>query len=251
MSEAVVEHSGMSIERTDEELEAQFQAWQAARDKRAMQLSRDARAVFAAMEGWQRVTTPEAWLATCEQAGQDYRSGRFLIERLGASRHLDPELMATLWGLRQKLVAEGGKSAAESMLADVAVTSYYNSLRIQRWIGDLAIAIEHAFFAQDSPSARFEERHGRVEGLFVEAQLERLAEELLPLQERANRMLLRNLKALAELRRAPAPSVAIGQAGQVNVGSQQGNIASSTPDDATDSIEKAVNRHAARSASAQ
>ena len=52
-----------------------------------------------------------------------------------------------------------------------------------------------------------------------------MAEELLPLQERANRMVLRNLKALADLRRAAAPSVAIGSAQQVNVGAQQVNVA--------------------------
>jgi len=218
--------SETTVERSDAELESWYREWKAERDQRVTQMRRDARAVFHAMEGWQRVTTPEVWQATCDQAGQDYRSGRFSIEQLGASRHLDPTLMATLWGLRQKLVAEGGKTAAESMLADVAVTSYYNSLRIQRWIGDLAIAIEREFFGEHGPTARFEARNGRVEGLVLEAQLERMAEELLPLQERANRMLLRNLKALAELRRAPAPSVAIGQAGQVNLGNgaQQVNL---------------------------
>lgn len=224
MSEASIEPSDTSVERTDAELEAQFQAWQAERDQRALQLRRDARAVFSAMEGWQRVESPEAWVETAEQAGRDYRTGRFFIERLGGSRHLDPELMAVLWGVRQQLIADGGKTAAEHLLADVAVTAYYNSLRIQRWIGDLAIDIENEFFGQTGPSARFEDRYGRVEGLVLEAQLERMAEELLPLQERANRMLLRNLKALVDLRRGPAPTVAINQAGQVNVGSQQVNV---------------------------
>jgi hypothetical protein len=227
MSETSIEPSETHVEPTAEELEAQFQAWQAERDQRAMQLRRDARAVFAAMQGWQRITTPEAWVETAEQAGRDYRTGRFFIERLGAERHLEPELMATLWGLRQKLVAESGKTAAEQMLADVATVAYYNALRVQRWIGDLSIAIENEFFGQSGPSARFEERYGRVEGLVLEAQLERMAEELLPLQERANRMLVRNLKALAELRRGPTPSVAINQAGQVNVGAQQVNVTQS------------------------
>jgi hypothetical protein len=229
--------SDVPVERSDAELEAGYREWKAEREQRARQLRRDARAVFHAMEGWQRVTTPEAWQETCDRAGQDYRNGRFSIEQLGAGRHLDPTLMATLWGLRQQLVAEGGKTAAEGMLADVAVTAYYNSVRIQRWIGDLAVAIEREFFGEDGPTARFEARHGRVDGLVVERQLERLAEELLPLQERANRMLLRNLKALAELRRAPAPSVAIGQAGQVNLGhgAQQVNVAADQDrqDDAT------------------
>jgi len=226
MSDKSIEPSETNVERTAEDLEAQFQAWQAERDQRAMQLRRDARAVFSAMEGWQRVTSPEAWVETAEQAGRDYRSGRFFIERLGGSRHLDPELMAVLWSVRQQLIEEGGKTAAEHLLADVATAAYFNALRIQRWIGDLAIAIENEFFGQSGPTASFEERYGRVEGLVVERQLERLAEELLPLQERANRMLVRNVKALVDLRRGPTPSVAINQAAQVNLGhgAQQVNI---------------------------
>jgi hypothetical protein len=202
----------------DRALEEGWDAHRAEKQQRVSRLRRDARADFRAMEGWQRVTSPEAWQETCREAGEDYRSGGFLIERLGAHRHLDPELMATLWGLRQELVSEGAGTAAESMVADLAVTSYYNALRIQQWIGNLALATEREFFGEAGPSARFEERNGRVEGLVVETQLERMGEELLPLQERANRMMLRNLKALADLRRGPSAAVAIGQARQVNLG---------------------------------
>jgi hypothetical protein len=45
----------------------------------------------------------------------------------------------------------------------------------------------------------------------------------MPLLDRA--MMLRNLKALEDRRRAPAPSLNIGSAGQVNVGQQQVNVA--------------------------
>ena len=63
----------------------------------------------------------------------------------------------------------------------------------------------------------------KVRGLRVEEIVERLAEKLMPLLDRSNRMMLRNLKALREHRRPPTPSVSIGQAGQVNVGAQQVN----------------------------
>jgi len=53
----------------------------------------------------------------------------------------------------------------------------------------------------------------------------RLAEELMPLFERANRQLIRTLKAIKDLRHGPPPKIAIGQAGQVNVGEQQVNMA--------------------------
>jgi len=234
------------IPEEDFELEEASNVRRAERQQRVAHLRHDARAVYRAMEGWQRVTSPEAWQETCREAGKDYRSGRFLIERLGANRHLDPELMATLWGMRQQLVAEGGGTAAETMLADLAVTSYYNALRIQQWIGNLAIATEREFFGEEGPSARFERRYERIEGLVVERQLERMGEELLPLQEPANRMLLRNLKALADLRRAPAPSVAIGNAQQVNVGAQQVNV---TGDAVPDEDETFVGSTAASDAS--
>jgi hypothetical protein len=45
----------------------------------------------------------------------------------------------------------------------------------------------------------------------------------MPLLDRSNRMLLRNLKALKAMRQAPAPNVSIGNAGQVNVATNQVN----------------------------
>ena len=216
--------SGDLVERTQEEIDAALAAAKAERDRRVMQLRHDARAVYSALDGWQQIGSQDDWVQACQQALESYDSGRFLIEQLGAARYIEPQLMAVLLGLRRGLVGSDGGSAAEAMLADVAVLSYYNTLRIQQWIGDLAAAIEHEFFAQDSPTARFEARYGRGTGLVVEERLARLAEELLPLQERANRMVVRNLKALADLRRTPAPAVAIGQAGQVNVGAQQVNV---------------------------
>ena len=206
------------VEEQPSDIDAMWREWKAERDRRAMQLRRDARAVFAAMEGWQRVESADDWARTCEEAREAYGSGKFLIQRLGAERFLEPELMAVGWGLRRGLVEEGGGTASEAMLADLAVTAWYNAQRIQQWIGDLALWVEHEFFAQEAPSARFERRYGRASGLVVEERLARLGEQLLPLQERAGRMVVRHLKALAELRRGPAPAVAIAKAGQVNLG---------------------------------
>ena len=55
--------------------------------------------------------------------------------------------------------------------------------------------------------------------------VERLGQQLVPLLDRSNRMMLRNLKARRERGRTPAPSVSIGSAGQVNVAAQQVNAA--------------------------
>src|SRR5437773_515809 len=62
--------------------------------ERREQLRREAQAVYRTMEGWHRVEDPAAWVTTYQEAEHDYLSGRFLMERLGAERHLDPEMMA-------------------------------------------------------------------------------------------------------------------------------------------------------------
>ena len=210
--------------RTTEARAVAEDAQRAEKQRRVAAMRREAQSVFGAIDGWSRVQSQEAWLAVCQQASNDYLSGRFLIERLGASSYLDPELMATLWGLRQGLLADSRGTTAEAMLADLVVAAYANTLKLQRWIGDLALATEREFFGEEGPTPRFEEKHGYVEGLVLEDHMRRLGEELLPLLDRANRMTIRTVKALAELQRGPAPAVAINQAGQVNVGAQQVNV---------------------------
>jgi hypothetical protein len=128
-----------------------------------------------------------------------------LLEWLGAEPYLDPSLMATLWSLRQTLLAESGSTAADAMLVDLASLSYYHALRVQGWIGNLATLIEHEFFGLESPTATFAREFGRAEGLVVEDCVRRLSEQLLPLFDRANRSVIRNLKALKDLRRGPPP----------------------------------------------
>ncbi len=159
-----------------DELEVAWRAWEAERSRRAEHLRHDARAVYRAVEGWQRVQTADGWEQTCDEAHESYRSGRFLIERLGAERYLDPELMAVLWGLRQALLAETGGTAAERMLVDLAVMAYHRALRLQGWAGNLEGLVEAEFFGEAGPSARFERRYGRESGLAVEERLQRLGE---------------------------------------------------------------------------
>jgi len=183
--------------------------------RQAEQLRRNAQAVRRALEGWPRIGSQEEWVKVCEESQEEYQSGQFLLERLGAERHLDPKLMATLLSLRRRLVAEWGiTTAAETMLVDLAILGYYHALRVQGWVGDLALLIEHEFFGQASPARR-------GAGLEVEDQVRRLGEHLMPLLDRANRVLIRNLKAIKELRQGPNPAIAIGRAEQVTFTNQQ------------------------------
>src|SRR5215213_1915594 len=198
--------------------------------ERHQRLRHEARAVFRAMDGWAMVRSQDAWQEIVQKAAEDLDRGGFLLDRLGAERNLDPELMAVLLVLRRRLIDEhGATGAAELMLIDVAVVSYYHTIRINGWIGNFALLIESEFFGTSGPSANFQDRYGRgshqINGLSVERHVERIGEQLLPLLDRCNRMMLRNLKALKTLRESPAPSVSIGSAGQVNVAGQQVNTA--------------------------
>jgi hypothetical protein len=151
-----------------------------------------------------------------------------LIERLGGERYIDPDLMAALMVLRRQLIEDhDARTAAELMMIDVALLAHYHTLKISGWIGNLAVVAETEFFGEASLTAKLDRRYGpktEVRGLRVEELVQRLTEELMPLLERSNRMMLRNLKALKEHRRAPAPNVSISQAQQVNVGAQQVNL---------------------------
>ena len=57
----------------------------------------------------------------------------------------------------------------------------------------------------------------------VEDIVNQIVERLMPLLDRSNRMMLRNLKGLKDWHQPPLPSVNIVRADQVNVGAQQVN----------------------------
>jgi hypothetical protein len=198
------------------------------RAERQARLRRDAQASWRAMDGWARVETLEDWQEAVRTAEADYDGGMFLLERLGGERYLDPTLMAVLLTLRRRLIDEhGAETAAELMLVDCAVLSYYHTLRINGWIGDASRWLESQFFGQESLTATLpygqEVREAR--GLTIEYIVEQVVQKLMPLVDRSNRMMIRNLKALRALREPPAPSVSIGTAGQVNVAAKQVNTA--------------------------
>jgi len=70
------------------------------------ELRDQAQALFAAVKGRRGVYRDEDWQRVFQEAKADYRSGRFLLQQLGAERYLEPELMATLSQLRQELLAD-------------------------------------------------------------------------------------------------------------------------------------------------
>ena len=87
----------------------------------------------------------------------------------------------------------GKPSTAKVMQIDAAILAYFNLLRVQGWIGDLALAVERQLFGQEP----LNEIHGPQVGDRLEEQLRRLAEVMMPLQDRAHRMMMRSLSAIS------------------------------------------------------
>jgi hypothetical protein len=195
--------------------------------ERQARLQHDARACYSAMDGWAGVKSEADWQAKIEQADEHLATGRFLLDQMGAERYLEPHLMAALIVLRRRIITElridGG---ADLMLLDMALIAYYHQLRLNGWIGNFASLLEADAFGLEGPKAKLRGKYGaQVDGLKVEDIIARIGEQLLPLMDRCNRLMLRNLRALRDPRQRPAASVTIGAAGQVNVGAQQVNVA--------------------------
>ena len=111
-------------------IDAEVAAWRAARRQDYTRLRQRARSIYRAMDGWSAVRSEEDWQATCVEATDQYRSGHFLVERMGAERYLDPRLTATLWGIRQGLIEDlDTHGTQELLLVDAAVLSYAHLLR--------------------------------------------------------------------------------------------------------------------------
>jgi hypothetical protein len=101
----------------------------------------------------------------------------------------------------------------------------WQHLRIQGWIGDLALTVEQELFAEDSLKVKLRQQYGaQFDGFAVEEALRRLREQLLPLFERVNRQLLQNLQALQRPPRGTFPTVAINRAANVSIAERQLNI---------------------------
>jgi hypothetical protein len=197
--------------------------------ERHQRLFEQAQALRRSMSGWGAIRDQAEWLDVCVQAEADYESGRFLLTRLGAERHLDPQETATLLRLRQRLVHELGLSTAlELMLLDVAVIAYANALRVQGWIGNLSLLVEHDLFGDAGPTAKISGTTGRVERLAAEEDARRLRDDLLPALDRASRTFIGAVRALREFR-AVGVNVTIGAAAKVNVADKQVAIGPTLP----------------------
>jgi hypothetical protein len=169
--------------RVQKELTAHFQ-----------KLKDESRAIFGQVHGRRGVRRAKDWAKMLEKAGDETANGRFIVRCVGAERFLDYETVAVLLSLRQNLISDlKSASAANIMMIDTAVISYYNFIRVQGWIGNLSLVFERELFGQEP----LNEIHGPQVGDRLEEQLRRLAEVMMPLQDRAHRMMMRSLSAIS------------------------------------------------------
>ena len=158
-------------------------------------LKDDARAVYGMVDGRPGVRSPAEWAKLLDRAGDEIGNGRFIVRWLGAERYLDALTVAALITLRQGLLADIAKpSTADIMMVDTAIAAYYGFLRVQGWIGNLSLVVERELFG----SAPLTEIHGETVGTNLRSEIARLAEVMLPLQDRCHRMMIRSLGQLTD-----------------------------------------------------
>lgn len=155
----------------DANREADWSRYQAEYERRLAEchqrLMTDARASYRAMDGWGNVKSPEDWEQTVAQASDEYQRGAFLLDQLGAARHIEPTLMAVLLVPRRRLIDEhDARTAAELMLIDLAIISYYHTLRLNGWVGNFGLLIEGELFQKGGPSVKLQ-RSGEVGGRVI------------------------------------------------------------------------------------
>ncbi|MDP9374402.1 MAG: hypothetical protein M3Q65_18515, partial [Chloroflexota bacterium] len=218
-------------EKERAEAAAQHTAWLAERKRQADDLIERGKRSYAAMQGWGAVETEEQWFAIQDQAAEDWASGAALIRMLGGERYLDPPRMALLLHLwHHFVIAYRPEGPAEYLCIAMALVGFNQLIRVNEFVGNLAGRAEFQVFSAERPlDVRLIERDGRSRAAgrydYVEGEeaVARLGRDALPLLDRLNRMVLRNLKALRDLKAAPI-TLNVTNLGQMNVGQAQTNV---------------------------
>ena len=103
----------------------------------------------------------EYWERAYEVTEDECLKGQFLIDNLGASRYIDPQIAMTRLVLRQKMIYDMQiESAQGCTLMNNALTAQYGTFKLQRMLGDFAISVEMELFRGDSLSAILKEGEG-------------------------------------------------------------------------------------------
>lgn len=172
---------------------------------------------------WASIKTQDEWNKAKEESMRDYFSGRFLIEMIGGARNNRPALVAVLLQLRLGWMNEYElKTVPELVLLDFSLVSYYHFLKTNFVVGNLEWATNFEFFDQENPKVKVDDKYN-VKGFSAEEHIEEMTNSLIPSLDRFNKMFLRNLKAIRDLKRSNI-ILNVGNINQVNIGEKQINI---------------------------
>lgn len=171
---------------------------------------------------WANIHTQKDWDNIVRKSQEKLQSGAFLAERLGYIKESDPELVAVLLLLRTSWVEEYQiQTAPEFILIDMSIINYYHFLRLNELAGNAAALIETGFFLGEAPSLYWKKESGKImDKLEAEEHIRNAAQKVLPLIDEYQRMFIRSLKALRDLKRTNL----ILNINQMNIGEKQINI---------------------------
>ncbi len=170
---------------------------------------------------WAGTVTQEEFDLKRNKVIRDYKTGQFFLERIGRYRNLDEPLTLILLHLRREWIREYDiKTTPEFLLLDMALISYFHFIRLNEAINNIMASIEFDFFLLDTPKFMDREKENKV---LAEGLANRMKEVLQPALDQYNRMFIKNLKALRDLRRGNI-QLNIGNIGQMNIGDKQINV---------------------------
>jgi hypothetical protein len=175
-------------------------------------LRNDAQSCARAMRSSPLLDTAEAWTEIAGRSLDDYRSGRSLMDHLGADRLIDPAFTGMLLAIRRGLIEEvSAATTADYVLIDMAVIAYANAMRIQSIIGNTALIIESEIFGQPTLRAKWKTEYGvrpeDIRGLAVDDYVMQLRETLLPLVEKFNHSARDAIEGIRRQRQMPSIEV--------------------------------------------
>jgi hypothetical protein len=175
-------------------------------------LRMDAQSCARSMRSSPLFGVPEKWNDIVGRSLDEYRSGRALMDHMGADRLIDPPLTGMLLGIRRGLIEEIASPAmGDYVLIDMVVIAFANAMRVQSMVGNTALIIEGEMFGQPTLRAAWKKQYGGrpedIRGLAVEEHVARLRDGLLPLAKQFHQMASDAVDGLRRQRQMPSSEV--------------------------------------------
>jgi hypothetical protein len=178
---------------------------------------------------WSGIDSQEEFDKKRKETAENYCNGNFFLERIGRLRSVDDSLTLTVLFLRKQWIREYEvETIPEFILLDMAMVSYFHFIRLNEDVNNALANIEWQMFALDAPMFMKNSYGDRLSSerndkAVAEEIAHNLQEVLQPVLDKFNRMFIRNLKAMRDLRRGNI-QLNIGNVGQLNVGDKQINV---------------------------